>query len=195
MPRPLTVAFLVLALCLLAVTLAAQPVPASPPVALPHGLVALSAEAEGEGEWEEVEGELEGEEAEEGEEFEIAGDTAYLPAECLLRSVEPTVVAQGENVHLTVRYSADSAAKVDLSYWLKGGKGSLQLGSTAGRIGRHGTLRANRHLTEREAAKVAAAHAFVVDVDVPAASAECRRYLMLRLTTHRLRGKSQVWSE
>jgi hypothetical protein len=195
--RARTRSFGVLVLCLLLAG-ALVPPAGAPALGLVHVRALPLAESEGEGEGEELEegtgGEDEGEEAE-GEEFEVSGDTVYLPPECLLRSAEATVVAQGSKVALTLRYSAESPAKIKVSYWLKGGRGSLQLGSTTHRIELQGALRVKRHLSEREAAKVRAAHAFIVDVDVPAASAECRRYPTLRLTTRHLRGERQSWSQ
>jgi hypothetical protein len=184
----LATAFLIAGLSLLAAGIAAQPVTAALTPELPADLVEIESEDEGE----ETEEELEvGEE----EEFEVAAGTAYLPAECLLRSAEPTVVAQGHNLRLTLRYTADSPTKVGVGSWLKGGKGSLQLGSVTRHISNHGVLRINHHLSDREAIKVRAAHAFVVDINVPEASPECKRYLTLRLTTKHLRAGRATWSE
>jgi len=192
----LATAFLVATLSLLAAGIAAQPVIAAPTAALTPELptALVETEAEDEGEEVEAEDEEELEEAEE-EEFEVAGGTAYLPAECLLRSAEPTIVAQGHNLRLTLRYTADSPTKVGVGSWLKGGKGSLQLGSVTRHISKHGVLRINHHLSDREAAKVRAARAFVVALEIPTASSTCDRYLTLRLTSKHLRGTRATWSE
>lgn len=192
--RLLATAFLVAALSVLAVGIAAQPSIAAPTAALTPELPADLVEVEAEDEGEEVEVEEESEEAEE-EEFEVAGGTVYLPAECLLRSAEPSVVAQGHNLRLTLRYTADSPTKVGVGSWLKGGRGSLQLGTQTRHISKHGVLRINHRLSDREGAKVRAARAFVVALDIPAASADCNRYLTMRLTTKHLRAGRATWSE
>jgi len=193
----------ILALLLLACSATIQPAQAAAPTSPPHARDAEPLETEGAeegeaGEEECEEGEAEAEEEaceEEEDEFEVAGGTVYLPAECLLRSAEPTVSAQGHSLHLTLRYTADAPTKLGVEYWLKGGKGSLRLGSQTQRVGEHGVLRLNRHLSDREAAKVRAARAFVLALRVPGASPDCSRFLTLRLTSKHLRGARATWSE
>src|SRR5690349_14575877 len=118
-PKPILALVLALLGCLVAL-----------PAATPATALQLPIEVEfDEGEETGGEGETEGEEeAEEGEEeeFEVSEGTIYLPAECLLRSAEPQVTVQPHAVRLGVHYSADAAVKLEISYWLKGGKGSLQ---------------------------------------------------------------------
>lgn len=191
----LTFAQALAAIALLAVAMAplAAPVVAPEPA---HADVDFAAEETSEeveeGEWEEEEAEEEAEE----EEFGTKSAT-LLPAECLLRSVEPAVVARlnSGTLRLTLHYATSTPTRADVDYWLKGGKGSLQLGSATRRLGRQGTLHLNDHLDEREAAKVRAARTFIVDLDLPAAPAGCDKYLTLRLDAKDLDRSRATWSE
>jgi hypothetical protein len=153
----LLAASLILALSLLAAATLPLSAPATPPE--PAQVEAEASEEEneeGEGE-EESESE---EEAEEDEEEEFGtGHSVPLPAACILRSAEPSVVVQlgRGDVGLTLRYEAEEPTKATITYWLKGGKGSLQLGSAARHLGGHGALHLNSHLDEREMTKARAA--------------------------------------
>lgn len=192
-PRLLGAVQIVLALALLT----AATLPLSAPAVSPEPAQAevdLSAEeASDEGE-EELELE---EEEEEGEEEEVGGNATVLPPECLLRSAEPTVVAQlnSGSLRLTLRYTASVPTKITLHHWLKGGKGSLQFDPVTRHLGRQGALRLTTHLDEHELAKVRAARVFVVDLDAPAAPASCEQYLTLRLGAKDLTGSRATWSE
>jgi hypothetical protein len=194
MTRLLTAAQIVLALSLLAaVTLPLSASALSPePARAEADFVVEEDEEEGEGE----EWELE-EESEEAEEEFVEGAVVYLPSECLLRTAKPSVVAQlaHKSVRLTIHYTADTPTRVGIDYWLKGGKGSLRLGSSMRHIGKQGTLRETARLDDREVEKVRAARAFVVHLEVPAADSSCASYLTLRLTAKRLRGNRGTWSE
>ena len=196
--RLLLAAQALIALALLAIAMA----PLAAPVVSPEpaqaqaevNFIAEETDEEGEEEWELEETEEE-EEAEE-EEFGVKG-AAVLPPECLLRSAEPSVVAQLNDgtLRLSLQYSARTPTKVGIDYWLKGGKGSLQLGSATRHLGRQGTLHLTSHLDEREAAKVSAAHTFIVDLDLPAAPSSCEKYLTLRLNAKDLDRSRATWSE
>lgn len=162
---------------------------------------AASTTASPETELAEVSGEEEGEEwefevEEEEEEEEPDASAASLPAECLLLSAEPTVVAQlgDDKLQLTLRYASEIPTRVAVDYWLKGSKGSLQLGSTARRFNTQGVLRMSRRLDEREIVKVRAARSFIVDLDVAAAPSFCDRYLTLHLNAKSLRRSQATWS-
>jgi hypothetical protein len=184
-----------IALALLAIAVAPLAAPAvSPEPAGANAEVDFVAE-EGDEEGEE---ESEREEAEEEaeEEFGTTG-AAVLPDECLLRSAEPSVVAQlhSGTLRLALQYTARTPTRVDVDYWLKGGKGSLQLGSVSRHLERQGTLHLTDHLDEHEAAKVRAARAFIVDLDLPAAPPSCEKYLTLRLTAKDLDRSRATWSE
>ncbi len=184
-----------IALVLLAIAMAplAAPVVSPEPAQAEVDFIAEETNEEGEEEeWELEEGEEEAEE----EEFGTKG-TAVLPPECLLRSAEPSVVAQlnSGTLRLALQYTARTPTKVGIDYWLKGGKGSLQLGSATRHLGRQGTLHLTSHLDEREAGKVSAAHAFIVDLDLPAAPSSCEKYLTLRLNAKDLDRSRATWSE
>jgi hypothetical protein len=188
----LIAASLVLALSLLA----AASLPLSAPAQSPE-LAQVEAEASEE-ENEEGEEETESEEeAEEDEEEEFgSGHSVPLPAACILRSAEPSVAVQlghGE-VRLNLRYATEGPIKATIAYWLKGSKGSLQLGSATRQIGGHGAIHLNDHLDEREMAKVRAARTFLVGIEIPPAPSYCARYLTLRLTAKHQLDKRETWS-
>jgi hypothetical protein len=186
-----------LSLSLLASAILSLAAPAVSPAAAPVEIDFLVEEFEAEGEDEEWESENEDEEEAEDEEEFVEGAVVYLPSECLLRTARPSVVAQlaHKSLRLTIRYTSDTATRVGIDYWLKGGKGSLQLGSSRHHIGKQGTIRETVRLDEHEVEKVRAARAFVVHLDVPAAASSCDSYLTLRLTAKRLRGNRGTWSE
>ena len=195
MSKPLlTFAQALVALTLLAIAIAPPAAPAIAPKTNPELVDFVAEEANEEGE-EESELEEAEEEAEE-EEFGTKG-AALLPPECILRSVEPSVVAQlaGGSLRLTLRYTTSTPTRANIAYWLKGSKGSLQLGSATRHLGRQGTLHLSSRLDEREATKVQAARTFIVDLDVPAAPSSCEKYLTLRLTAKDLDRSRATWSE
>lgn len=179
--------------------LAAATLPLSAPAVAPEPASAdvdfIAEEAEDEAEEEQWELEEAEEEAEE-EEFGPTGATP-LPPECLLRTAEPSVAAQlnSGTLRLTLRYTARNPVRADVTYWLKGGKGSLQLDSANRRLERQGTLHLSHHFDEREAAKVRAARVFIVDLDIPTAPSSCERYLTLRLNAKDLDRSRATWSE
>jgi hypothetical protein len=196
-PRFLIAAQLVLAISLLGAAMLPPAAAAlSPATPLELDLLAEEGEEAEEGdEGEDDESESE-EEAEEDEEEFVEGGVTYLPSECLLRTAKASVAAQfaRKSLRLTIHYTADAPTRVGIDYWLKGGKGSLQLGSSTRHIGKRGTLRVTARLNDREVQKVRAARAFVVHLEVPAAASSCKGYLTLRLTEKRLRGNRGVWS-
>ena len=183
-----------IALALLAIAMAplTAPIVSPEPAQAEVDFIAEETNEEGEEEWEFEEAEEEGEE----EEFGTKG-AAVLPPECLLRSAEPSVVVQlnDRTLRLALQYTASTPTKVGIDYWLKGGKGSLQLGSTTRHLGHQGTLHLTNHLDEREAAKVRAARTFIVDLDLPAAPSSCEKYLTLRLNAKALDRSRVTWSE
>jgi hypothetical protein len=189
--RILIAAALLLALSLLAAASLPLSAPATPPESAQ--VEAEISEEEGEGE---AESEFEEEEEEgEGEEFDAAHSVA-LPAECILRSAQPSVAVQlrHDSVRLTLRYVTEEPTKASVDYWLKGSKGSLQLGSASRRLGTHGVIRLNSHVDEREMAKVRAARTFLVSLDLPEIPSSCVRYLTLRLTAKHQLAKLETWS-
>lgn len=186
-------ALVALALIAIAMTPLAAPVVSPEPAQADIDFIAEETDEEGEEEeWELEEGEEEAEE----EEFGTKG-AAVLPPECLLRSAEPSVAVQlnSGTLRLALQYTARTPTKVGIDYWLKGGKGSLQLGSATRHLERQGTLHLTSHLDEREAVKVRAARSFIVDLDLPAAPSSCEKYLTLHLNAKDLDRSRATWSE
>jgi hypothetical protein len=160
-----------------------------------------SAEAEAEAFEEEVEGEeweleIEGEEEAEEEGFEMGGPTV-LPSECILSTADPSVVAVPGQSHLqlALRYTSEAPVKVGVEYWLKGGKGALQLGSAKRHLGKRGVLRMNRRLDERELAKVRAARLIMLRIEVPGVDPYCKPFLTFRLNAKQQGGSRTTFSQ
>jgi hypothetical protein len=146
--------------------------------------------------WDEAEWELE-EETEEAEEEELeAGKAVQLPEDCLLDSAEPEVLAlfAHDRLSLTLLYTSQAPTRVGLDFWLKGGKGTLQVGSAQRHLGEHGVLRMSSHLDEQAMAKVRAARSFIVNLDVPETPSHCKGDLTLHLTAKHLLGDRATWS-
>jgi hypothetical protein len=190
--RFLVAASLVLAILLLATAVLPLSAPAAPPGSGQVETDFAEEESEEEVEWEFEEGEEDEEESED----EGTPGSAVLPPECLLRTAAPSVVVQlaHESLSLTLHYTTTSPTNVTVEYWLKGAKGTLGLGSDTRHFAKQGVLHLSRHLDEREMAKVRAAHAFMVDLDVPEAPSSCKRYLTLRLTAKHSAGSRATWS-
>jgi hypothetical protein len=171
-----------------------QPAAAAPrPAPLTRAALAPSASNEEEGE--EGGGGSEGEEPEEQEQEEESEAATLPPTECLLRSAAARVVTSTphDSVSLTVRYTSYAPSEVSVDYWLKGGRGSLQLGKARERFAEKGLLRLSEHLSARAMAKAQAARAFIVSLDVPAAPPLCDRYAIRRLTVRRPTGGQIDW--
>lgn len=199
-PQPLsrlaTLAWSFLAICLLAALLFARQAEAA---SLPIPAAATDAiAAEGEDEAEE-ESEDEGEEESEDEEEDEGPGTVgplLLPPECLLHTAEAHVAASATRgvVQLTIRYTSYAPTNVGVNYWLKGSKGSLQLGETKRHFAKQGTFREEAHLGDRAMSKVLAARAFIVQLDIGAAPSSCARYSTQRLTAKHVAGSHATWS-
>jgi len=186
--RVLIAASLMLALSLLV----AASLPLSAPATAPEPVVLVEAEAsEEEGEWE-----LEEEEEEDEEEEFATGHAVPLPEECVLSSAEPSIAVQHDHrdVRLTLRYKAEEPTRAEISYWLKGSRGSLQLGSASRHLGEQGVIRLSSHMDEHEVVKVRAARAFLVGIDLPDVPSYCTRYLTLRLTAKHQLSNRETWS-
>jgi hypothetical protein len=196
--RLATLAWSLLAIALFAVLLfvrQAEAAVVTAPTQIPlSGFVELE---EGEDE-EEAEGEEDEEEFEDEEEDEGLGSVGplLLPPDCLLHTAEAHVAASAANgtVRLTIHYTTYSPASATVDYWLKGGKGSLQLGEAKRHFGRQGTVHEDTHLGDRAMDKVLAARVFIVQLDIPAAPSYCAKYSTQRLTTKHLAGGHATWS-
>jgi hypothetical protein len=151
-----------------------------------------------ESEEEESEEEGEDEESEDEEEDEGPGTVGplLLPPECLLHTAEAHVAASTARdvIQLTIRYTSYAPANVSVDYWLKGSKGSLQLGETKRHFGRQGTFHEEAHLSDHAMSKVLAARAFIVQLDIGGAPSFCAGYSTQRLTTKHVAGSHATWS-
>jgi hypothetical protein len=150
---------------------------------------------------EEIEAEEEFEDEEEGEESEAEEDDGtvgalLLPPECLLHTTEAQVAASATPgvVRLTIHYTSYAPTNVSVKYWLKGSKGSLQLGETKRHFSRQGVFREDAHVSDRAMSKVLAARAFIVQLGIPAAPSSCEKYSTQRLTAKHVAGDHATWS-
>lgn len=147
---------------------------------------------------EESESEGDEEESEDEEEDDELGTVGplLLPPECLLHTAEAHVSASAAQgmVRLTIHYTSYAPTIASVDYWLKGSKGALHLGETKHHFGRQGVLREDAHVGDRAMAKVLAARAFIVQLDIPAAPSFCDRYSTQRLTAKHVAGGHATWS-
>lgn len=193
--RLATAAWSLLAIMLLAALLFVRQAEAA---AVPTPFQGPAAASDAGEEFEELEDE-EGEEEEfedEEEEEELGAGALLLPPECLLHTAEAHVDASTAHdvVRLTIRYTSYTPTNVSIDYWLKGGKGSLQLGETKRHFGRQGVFREETRLSERAMEKVLAARAFIVQLSIPAAPSYCQKQATQRLTAKRAAGGHATWS-
>jgi len=190
-----TVAWALLAIALLAALLFARQaqaaaVGAQAPIVSPLEDDEFEAEEESE-----EEGDEEVEDEEEDEEVGSVGPL-LLPPECLLHTAEAQVAASASHgtVRLTIHYTSYAPSDIAVDYWLKGGKGSLQLGETKRHFGRQGVFRAEEHLSDRAMSKVLAARVFTVQLGIGGAPSFCDRYSTQRLTTKHAASGHATWS-
>lgn len=157
---------------------------------------ALVVEEEGEAE----EGETE-ETEEDEEESEEGGSEPGLPQgvpdECLEYTVAARVVSSlsRQTVRLELSYDSGEPGEASLSYALKGGKGSLRLGTAKWHLSPWGHLERTARLGDRELAKLAAARSFTVRVNLPGTPSFCEIYGTRHLTSRRRAGEQTIWSE
>lgn len=193
--RPLTrlatLAWTLLAVSLLAALLFVRQAEAATVPQAPAATESEEIEAE-----EEFESEEEDEESEEEDEETGSVGPLLLPPECLLHTAEADVSASATAglVRLTIHYTSYIPTNVSVKYWLKGSKGSLQLGETKRHFSRQGVFREDTHLSDRAMSKVLAARAFIVQLAIPAAPSSCEKYSTQRLTAKHLAGGHATWS-
>jgi hypothetical protein len=191
--RLATLAWSLLAISLLAALLfvrQAEAVTVPPPA--PVTLATESEEIEAEEEFEDEDDESEAEEEDEPG----AVGALLLPPECLLHTAEAQVAASATPglVRLTIHYTSYAPTNVSVKYWLKGSKGSLQLGETKRHFSRQGVFREDAHVSDHAMSKVLAARAFVVQLGIPAAPSSCEKYSTQRLTAKHVAGDHATWS-
>jgi len=168
---------------------AASPRPTPPTRAAPApSFSSEEGQEEGGEEWE-------GEELEEEAQEEESEAATLPPSRCLLRTAAARIVTSTphDSVSLAVRYTSYTPSEVTVDYWLKGGRGSLQLGKTRERFNERGLLHLSAHLSARAMAKAQAARAFIVSLNVAAAPSFCDRYAIRRLTVRLPAGGQTEW--
>ena len=193
--RLATLAWSLLAISLLAALLFVRQAEAvTLPSQAPATLATESEEIEAEEEFE-FEDEDEGSGAEEDDEPGSVG-ALLLPPECLLHTAEAQVAASATPgvVRLTIHYTSYAPTSVSVKYWLKGSKGSLQLGETKHHFSRQGVFREDAHVSDRAMSKVLAARAFIVQLGIPAAPSSCEKYSTQHLTAKHVAGDHATWS-
>jgi hypothetical protein len=156
-------------------------------------------ESEGEEEGENSECEFAEEEAEE-EECEAEAeeeDGAEAPRECVLASASATVTAaaNSDKVRLVVRYTAYSPGSIQVSYWLRGGKGPLSLGSEHAHLGGHGVIRDTATLTSTQMSRALAARNFTIQLRPAHAPHSCNHLLDRHLTVRKSASGRLTWSD
>lgn len=200
MTRLATLTWSLLAILLLAALLfvrQAEAATLTAPVLIPATVAGSveSDEAEEESEGEEGEDEESEDEEEDDEGSETVGPL-LLPPECLLHTAEANVSASAARgvVRLTIHYTSYTPTSVTVDYWLKGSKGSLQLGETKRHFARQGVIREEEHVSDHAMSKVLAARTFIVQLGITAAPSYCDRYSTQRLTAKHGGDGHATWS-
>ena len=132
------------------------------------------------------------EEAEEDREVEEAE-----AEECRIEGAEATVAAvAGRNqVRLTVRYKTFEPSVVAVELGLRGGRGTLDLGTDTARFGRSGTLHSTRTLTDPQMARAMAAREFTVGLQAVNTPDFCNDAFERHLTARNGAGAGTQWSD
>lgn len=197
--RLATLAWSLLAISLLAALLfvrQAEAATSTGPIQTPAASFVEVEELEAEEEWEDEESEEEESEDEEEDDGDGTVGPLLLPPECLLHTADANVAASVAHgvVQLTIHYTSYTPTNVSVGYWLKGSKGSLQLGETKRHFARKGVFHEESHLNEHAMSKVLAARTFIVQLDIPAAPSYCAKYSTQRLTAKHAAGSHATWS-
>ena len=175
-----------LLLCVLLGAASAHASPLVPTQSLP--LVAMDEEEaeaeEGEGEEEETE---EGCVVEDEEDVQLCAEIAEEERQsreaerCVLESASASVETnRSGRVHLAVRYSTYEPAPFSLRYSLRGGKGTLSLGSAKAKFGRTGTFHDVVHVEDGKLSKVLAAREFQIELQAQKTPGFCRERLTVQ---------------
>jgi hypothetical protein len=189
---PLLLALLLLSVLLSAVSAQASllPAPQLPPTP-------LLAEEEEEDEGEELEEDEESEDCviEDEEDVQLCAEIAKEEKEaaeaerCVLESASASVDANPSNgkIRFTIRYTTYGSAPFSLRYSLRGGKGTLQLGSTKARFSQAGAFHDIVRIDERKLPKMLAAREFQIELQAQKAPDSCRERLTVQ---HRGAGRA-----
>lgn len=174
--------------------------PASGPLATTAAFVPAEeeeSEDEEEGEYPECEfAEEEGEEEECEAEAE-EDEAAQAPRECVLASASATVTAAtgSDKVRLVIRYTAYSPGSIQVSYWLRGGKGPLSLGNKRSHVGSHGVIRDTDTLSSAQMSRALAARNFTIQLRPAHAPRSCNHLLDRHLTIRKNSSGRLTWSD
>lgn len=174
------------------------PAPGGPPAT---ASVVSDPEEEAEAEEEESEAaECEAEEEGEEEECEAGGEedeASEAPRECVLASASATVTAaaKGNKLRLAVHYTAYSPGTIQVVYWLRGGKGRLNLGSSHGHLGTHGVIRDADTLSSSQMDRALAATNITIQLRPAHAPQSCNRLLDRHLTVRHNASGRLTWSD
>jgi hypothetical protein len=188
---PLLLALLLLSVLVSAASAQASLLPA--PQLAPTPLLAEEEEDEGD-EFEEDE-ESEDCAIEDEEDVQLCAEIAREEEEaaeaerCVLESASASVDANPTSgkVRFTVRYTTYEPAPFSLRYSLRGGKGTLHLGSTKARFGSAGVFHDVVRIDERKMPKALAAREFQIELRAQKAPGSCRERLTVQ---HRGAGRA-----
>lgn len=187
---------LLLVLLLLSVLVSAASAQASLLPAPQLAPTSLLAEEEDEGEELEADEESESCVIEDEEDVQLCAEVAQEEKEeaeaerCVLESASASVDANpaGGKIRITIRYTNYEPAPFSLRYSLRGGKGSLNLGSTKARLGETGAFHDVVRIDERKLPKVLAAREFQIELQAQKTPGSCRERLTVQ---HRGAGRAQ----
>lgn len=96
-------------------------------------------------------------------------------------------------VVLTVRYTARTSTRVEVSYRLRGNHGGLRLNAARGRFAGTGSFRATQTMTPAQMTRVLGAKSFAVEIRPLGAPAYCHAYFDQRLAVRHGTPHGPVW--
>lgn len=185
---PLLLALLLLAVLGTAASAQASLLPAAQPAPVP--LLADEEEDEAEDEESEAEEDEESDDCviEDEEDVQLCAEIAQEEKEsakaerCVLESASASVSTNHKSgkIRLTVRYTTYGPAPFSLRYSLRGGKGTLRLGTAKARFGRAGAFHDVIRIDERKMPKVLAAREFQIELHAQKTPGFCRERLTVQ---------------
>ena len=121
--------------------------------------------------------------------------TIDIPKECILKVARARVFVftKKSKVRLVIRYTTHKAAKVTVSYKLKGSKGSLNLGKATKKFQTKGVFRLPVRLKPAQVRKVKAAKEFKVQFAIKRTPKSCKQFYSKQLTIPQVISKQTVW--
>ena len=185
----------------LGIVRSAQAAPAPLPELHVPGVIEIDDEEEADDEDAAEEEELEeceaAEEEDEEVECEAEEEDSGPPPACFLDSADAAVSADlvHNKLRLSVRYTADKPVTVAVDYWLRGGKGPLNLEGDQQHFGRSGVFRSIQTLSDAQAKRVAAAKSFTVAIDPVNAPRSCGEFLDQHLAVRKALPGGEMWTD